>query len=702
MANYFDAVGLGKMGEEELKAKLTECIRDDNTFYAEDDLYARIGMGSSLVCWLAYDIIEDEMFTFQYDFHFHSDHRDRIHYCRVLRSKQDYCVVQVHLLAESVTRDIPLNLCVPLANITDMLDYGEACYAQIAAYAQEIRYWPSMEAYEKSNAENCLAAETIIPAGTFSDDEDKQSPLAYIGGKITAMERCTNSFTNEDYWHVTLSSLGTVFDVLVDAEKCKDEMAVGGILHGTFRLTAMLYCRKEDEDFLTAKKLTKEYRKRQWTPEGRLNDAGCRMNVARPVTDGILQRISTIIASLGNPADGFLTVGFADRSDGEFIQVEPITVDERKLYSIEYSCIENEEQVIRVRRYQTLEETSRILEKACRSLPEEFDFSGWLDIGYEQEPSTPDYLMHYYSGESTMTEESTPIVTGGDAFLEKMSEKTRRNHFHLVIEKGKGVELSESERNSLAAIMSYIVSVMAVCGIDPDGMQIGVCNDPDGELLWKQDEEYKDRYHISLCADTPDDWSQTIYQLGYVFTHCILDYEYGTIPSAWMEETICEMMQIWLLTSFANNWEQCELSKKDPNYDVYLRDYLHDYMMGQDWVDKPAQCTTMKKLLAMNDHAEEHSADRVATVIHLYYLTMPGDIFALLDTGYYTLGENSGLVDTKSWLRANPNSIAVQYLASLQDHAVYKDARFKEFLLSIGEDPENYWNRSDDDDDLNA
>lgn len=40
----------------------------------------------------------------------------------------------------------------------------------------------------------------------------------------------------------------------------------------------------------------------------------------------------------------------------------------------------------------------------------------------------------------------------------------------------------------------------------------------------------------------------------------------------------------------------------------------------------------------------------------------------------------------------------MRYLASIQDHAVRNDEAFEELLIQSEEDPDDYWNRSDEDD----
>lgn len=254
-----------------------------------------------------------------------------------------------------------------------------------------------------------------------------------------------------------------------------------------------------------------------------------------------------------------------------------------------------------------------------------------------------------------------------------------------MVAEPEGKKLSESEYNSITALVFHTAAMMYHCGINLDGMQLGISNDPDGELCWKRDDEYEGRYHISFCTDTFDDWSQTIYQLGYAFTHCVIDYCFiaGRIP--WIEETICEMMQIWLLNSFISDWAECELYERDPDYHDHLRDYLHDYLTDQEWTDLPSQCTSVDDILLMNHNAEDHAADRVGTVIHLYYLTTPGALKGLLCYGCCEPGNGTGLIDTKEWQRRFPDNLAVRYLASIQDNAVRNDPSCQALSESIDE-----------------
>ena len=707
MTGRYRTVGLGGISEEEFSDMMGDHLVGSRFFDANGENYLRISMGSSLVYWVAFCRKYGHLSAVDEDIHFHSKQRSMIHYCKVLEfddSMHMMGLVRIHLLLKEIGKDIPLNVNVPMLRVTEMLEYGNGYYAQIAGYAEAAKCWPNAEAYEASFPDaHHLAVEHVIPTGTFSQDGDKQneqSSRALLGGRISTVERCTNSFTSKDYWHVTITAFGDVFDLLIAPDDLDEEPVVGGVLHGSFWLSAMLYRNSDDEDFCDRKEYTEEYGEDHDTPEEEQDSAGCQMWVTRPISDRILQRIADILASLEKLPGDFLTVLFTGRSDREFIQAAYSSHGENKTYLVEYSCFEDERQIIRTKRYLTLEQTVAVFAEACRKMPEEFDFTGWLDNGYEpQEDDDFQSFEHYRAdGCRDMRHERQLALSCEHDFQEDNSEEEElyTDTFRMVIEEDE--KLTETERESLQAIVFDTASMLYACNVQVDGMQVGFRNDPEGELLWQRDETHEGWYHISLCVDTLDDWSQLIYQLGYVLSHCILDFTAGEargIP--WMNETICEMMQIWLLSSFASNWNESRLYKKDEDYDEHLQEYLGKYMTDQEWTDRPSQCTSMKELLTMNQRAEDHSDERVGTVIHLYYLTMPGDLNGLMDYAFLGLGEQSGLINTKEWTSIYPDNLAVRYLASIQDHAVRNDEVFEELLIQNGEDPDEYWKRFDED-----
>lgn len=585
MANHFDAIGLSGYSPENLNQLFRDHIGEAAVHEVDGGAYLRIDMGAGLCYWLCFQHEENGHVLTNEDFHFHSAMRVPVHFYEVVEQDDEGMngMVCVGLDADGIDAEIPLNLSLPVLFSANGFEEGQRIFAQIAGYAEAAKCWASVHAYECSFPDKQhLAVEHLIPTGTFSPTNDpdfQQSPRALLGGIVTACERCRNEISGQEYWHVTLHSLGIDYDILVAADEMEEAPVVGGVLHGAFWLTAMLYESEDSEDLSLA------------TPENDDND--------------------------GDEDEA------AGEKDGE----------------------------------------------------------------------------HYfpYIPQEKKTKQYVSLTTGEFVDNIRVTDREDTAAFRTVFEQGKGVELSDSERHSLKAILDLIVLSLHVANIDLDGLQIGFSNDPEGELSWKRDADHPDRYHISLCVDTLDDWSQTIYQLGYAFTHCVLDARYVSGKVPWMEETICEMMQIWLVSFFALNWELCDLHEKDPGYQSHLQSYLQEYLTDQEWTDQPGHCASMKEILAMNENAADHMDERVGTVIHLYYLTRHDSLEGLLRYGCYAL-EDTGLMDTAKWLEDYPESLAVRYLASIQDNAVKDDPEYIKLLEELEERQADFWDRFYDDD----
>jgi len=258
----------------------------------------------------------------------------------------------------------------------------------------------------------------------------------------------------------------------------------------------------------------------------------------------------------------------------------------------------------------------------------------------------------------------------------------------IVLEQDRPLPADEVE--SLQELVINSLYMFQAWNLELDGLQIGFRNDPDGDVFWKRDDEHSNRCHISLCAESLRNWCQVIYQLGYSLAHCVLDAFRWRHHSDWVDETICETMSIWLLTMFMHHWEQCGLSGKDPKYADCINDYLHDFMTDQEWRNLPARCTSMKELVSMNTDAAANSAERVGTVIHLYYLIKPGDLKGLFMYSRY-VPTPDGLINTEKWAEDYPENLAVRYIASLQDNAVKDDPEFIQFYLQNMRGPSEDW-----------
>lgn len=112
---------------------------------------------------------------------------------------------------------------------------------QLAAFAHELSAYESSEAYNvaQSSAELQMASESFIPSGLFGEREGTKA-LGMMTGTILAAERKTNELTGKTFWWALVQSLGGQFDVVADEELVTAPLVVGGVLQGSFWLSARI------------------------------------------------------------------------------------------------------------------------------------------------------------------------------------------------------------------------------------------------------------------------------------------------------------------------------------------------------------------------------------------------------------------------------------------------------------------------------
>ncbi len=116
---------------------------------------------------------------------------------------------------------------------------------QIAAFCHGGETFDSIEAYDAAVAEDAkdnphlnFAAESFLPIGLMSDGELPPA-TARISGTILEVRRLTNRWTQRPYWAVLVKTVGMTVDVVADDDQLTGEPIVGGIVAGSFWLSAM-------------------------------------------------------------------------------------------------------------------------------------------------------------------------------------------------------------------------------------------------------------------------------------------------------------------------------------------------------------------------------------------------------------------------------------------------------------------------------
>ncbi len=242
--------------------------------------------------------------------------------------------------------------------------------------------------------------------------------------------------------------------------------------------------------------------------------------------------------------------------------------------------------------------------------------------------------------------------------------------FRMAVSPDSLKDMSHKEYDYFREIVQRLVVYFHSHNVDVDNMQVLIRNDPDGELGWRMDPDEPTHFYIDMCAESLCHWCQVIYQLSYLFTHCLLDRRSASGIIPWMEETICELMPLWILGSFMRDWENTTVGKENPEYRTHIEKYLHAYITEQKWTNEPAKCNNVQELQKLNELASERPDLRVGTVITLYYMAADSDIEALLSYGSYAMPDRKS-IDVSRWLEDYPDCLTVRYLASLYPDSVF-------------------------------
>ena len=122
-----------------------------------------------------------------------------------------------------VDDSFPVNVTIPDALMCPDFKEDEVYKCQLSCFVESIEIFKNKEDFNKVH--DGIAEKSFFPTGSFpanKDDEDfEQSSHAWINGIVENVEKKTNSYTNRNFYVVTVNSLDMSFDLLVadtDAE----------------------------------------------------------------------------------------------------------------------------------------------------------------------------------------------------------------------------------------------------------------------------------------------------------------------------------------------------------------------------------------------------------------------------------------------------------------------------------------------------
>ena len=250
MPGHFDSIGFPAADDEDLQPFVRRALAEGDQL---EVIGAEPGWGGRYVCWspgagaqLWVAVDEDGQPT-RVDPHFAG--RGRAHVA--LERSYDYdgsappaggVFCWVNPGGEEETKaglDLPA-----YARFYDMAcDLDGNALVQIAAFCHGGEAFASDADYldAQARAEDNLrfGVESFIPIGLFDREGRLPPATARLSGRVLEAERLTNPATGRPFWAALVKTFGMTVDVVADAEQMEGEPSAGGVVAGSFWLSAL-------------------------------------------------------------------------------------------------------------------------------------------------------------------------------------------------------------------------------------------------------------------------------------------------------------------------------------------------------------------------------------------------------------------------------------------------------------------------------
>lgn len=140
--------------------------------------------------------------------------------------------------------DYPLLFEVPDYAFYASLDVPSSVPAQLAAFAQDIQIFDSLEAYD-NRPEKKWPAETLLAkgvAGLHGHHQGEAAPPneAFIAGIVESAQTFENPITHVQFQWAQLKVMGGHFDACIDSQLLKGALSAGNVISGNFWLSGRL------------------------------------------------------------------------------------------------------------------------------------------------------------------------------------------------------------------------------------------------------------------------------------------------------------------------------------------------------------------------------------------------------------------------------------------------------------------------------
>ncbi len=249
VASHFDSIGFAGDDQEQLAHFVKRALAEGDQL---EVIGAEPGWGGRYVCWEVgngvqmWVSVDEKGNVSSVDPHYAGRSRANI----TLERSYDYeqappaggVFAWVAVGTEQETKagfDLPA-----FARFYDMAcDYDGNALVQVAAFCHGGQAYANEAEYlvdQTSEGEKLkFAVESFIPIGLFDESGEMPAATARFSGHVLEAEEVENPATGGKFWRVLVKTFGMTVDVVAHAEQLEGRPVVGGVLAGSFWLSAL-------------------------------------------------------------------------------------------------------------------------------------------------------------------------------------------------------------------------------------------------------------------------------------------------------------------------------------------------------------------------------------------------------------------------------------------------------------------------------
>ena len=243
MPSHFSCIGIQAEGQDELEGILRRAAASASWIPCPRGNYLRWSSGTGAEIWLQVNL-ENEVVGAQP--HFDGTTRMSVRVTATIPRPDDseldgafHCWANPDAAAKGDSGDYPLVFDAPDFHLhAAKLILPHSGSVQLAAFAEEIRVFPSEAAYDESTkgSEPAFAVESFIPMGLFGS-EGAPAATALVTGKVVKHGRRHNPLSDRPYLWAVVSTFGGPLDTVIDPDQAPEGLADGKVIQGTFWLS---------------------------------------------------------------------------------------------------------------------------------------------------------------------------------------------------------------------------------------------------------------------------------------------------------------------------------------------------------------------------------------------------------------------------------------------------------------------------------